>query len=497
MAAATLFISGRNCAAYIERSIRSAARQTHRDLHLLFVDDASADGTESLAKRLLGAAFPGRHTFVRNGVPHGKARNAFEYLPNAPPSEFVAVLDADDELIDDRIIAELSASYDQGFDVVWTNYETDRNTRGTNGPLDPFVSARQQPWRSSHLFSFRRELFGRVPESYLKDSSGQWFTSACDFAIAFPVLDQTRRWKFVPKDAYRYTMSNPASHHNVHGAVGAAPGSSLTSASSGVQSKNAEAVLAKAPLACTRPLAGCPAALEEAFHALWTDARSRLSRIERGVERLMKDRSRLPVDMLAAEGLSKEEGVPLHWLSGAGGLPVDLGLLHHLRGLLDRSEAPSVLTFGAGESSRILAKLCSNRGGRLVSVQHDRAVYERCVTELQDGGLSATASVRLAPLVDAEFLGLPTRFHDVSWLTPADRFDVVLVDGPPSEPGRLVRVSALPAVAANLSGDFRLLLTDFESEEGKKVAEIWQTVAPDLRFRSMHFQKEACEVAQR
>jgi predicted O-methyltransferase YrrM len=335
-----------------------------------------------------------------------------------------------------------------------------------------------------------------VPERYFKDGEGRWFMAACDFAIAFPVLDQTRRWKFVPKNAYRYRLTNPASHHNVHGTVGGTPGAA-SSASSALQVANAEAVLAKPPLACRRPLSGSPAALDQALQTAWRDLKGRLARVERGVELLAQVRARLPVELLAAQALSVEEGVPLHWLSGAGGWSADLELLHHLRGVLDRYQAPSVLEFGSGAGSRILARLCANRGGRLVSVEHDPVWLERSRQALVDAELAGHATVRLAPLVDADFLGLSTRFYDMAWLDPSDRFDVVLVDGPPSRYGRLVRVSGLPAVAANLSPDFRLFLDDYEREDEQKVAEIWRKVAPDLRYRTLEFQKAVCEVSAR
>ena len=44
--------------------------------------------------------------------------------------------------------------------------------------------------------------------------------SACDQAIALPVLDQTRRYKYFDRTAYEYTCDNLMSHHNINGLTG-------------------------------------------------------------------------------------------------------------------------------------------------------------------------------------------------------------------------------------------------------------------------------------
>ena len=242
---ALIYMTGRNCERYVRAAIESVSWQTHPHIHILFVDDCSDDGTAAAARSLLARHFAGRHTLVRNPEPWGKARSAHVHLREALPNgDFVAILDADDQLIRASVVAEMAAHYAAGYDVVWTNFETDGGGVGANGPLDALLAPRGQGWRTSHFFSFRAQLFANVPEDYLRDDRDEWFSAACDFAIAFPVLDQTRRYKFMPVRAYRYTASNPASHHN------ADPQS--VGLSSRRQRASAQQVLAKPALACTR-----------------------------------------------------------------------------------------------------------------------------------------------------------------------------------------------------------------------------------------------------
>ena len=246
---ALVYMTARNCERYVADSLRSLASQTCDNLHVLFIDDASDDATGAIASGLLAELFPGRHSFIRNDSPWGKARNAHVHLrAHAPGFTFVAILDGDDQLIAPDILARIAQQYARGMDVVWTNYVTDQNKVGHCGPLDPHRSPRQQGWKSSHFFTFRADLLGNVDESYFKDENGAWFMSACDWAIAYPILDQTRRYHFIPESAYRYTTSNPHSHHNSDPDNPPQAGK-FTSA---LQKHNAQQVLNKPPLPCVR-----------------------------------------------------------------------------------------------------------------------------------------------------------------------------------------------------------------------------------------------------
>lgn len=243
-------MTGHNCQSYVERAIQSVASQSHQLLSLLFVDDCSTDATPGIATRALQKTLPGRHVYVRNEQRKGKAFSASRHLrQHAPHFDIVAVIDADDQLIDASALTQIAKRYTEGHDVVWSNYVTDTGRPGHNAALSTDISPRAQKWLTSHLFTFRGSLFAQIPEHYFQHLNGKWLEAACDAAIAYPVLDQTRRYCHLPAVLYQYTESNPSSHHNQNGNA-----AMLTSAR---QRHCLDTVLKKAPLArldiCSRP----------------------------------------------------------------------------------------------------------------------------------------------------------------------------------------------------------------------------------------------------
>lgn len=236
---AVVFISCHNCEDYISRAIDSLIPQTFQDFDIFLVDDASIDQTYNLAKESLERNFPNRFTLFKNEDNIGKSANAYLYL-NQIDAEFVAVLDGDDAIIDSTILEEYAQSYEIGYDVVWSNYRTNDGRVGRCAPLDPARNPRIQGWRSSHFFSFRHSLFKNIPEHYFKDEDNLWFDCACDFSIAYPILDQTRRYKYIDRIAYEYTVDRPSNHHNKNGIAG--------DINSPRQMHNARCILSKKPM---------------------------------------------------------------------------------------------------------------------------------------------------------------------------------------------------------------------------------------------------------
>lgn len=482
-----VFVCGRNGAAYVERCLSSIAAQQDAVFDVLYVDDASTDGAGEVARRALATLLPDRHELVLSAERKGKARHAYEQLRGRARHDFVAIVDADDELIDPRALATLAAAYAQGFDVVWTDFVTDGGVPGGNGPLDAFDAPRAQGWQSSHLFSFRQVLIDKVPAGHLQDDRGQWFDAACDFAIAYPLLDQTRRYLFVPRPAYRYNCGNPQSHHNQAG-----EGGGLSSAR---QRERAAQVRAKPALPCWRPVhehaASMNSALGVKLHQMHVDLAQCFQRLD-GLERQVQG---APFRQIALQRLALQEHVPLPWLRQAGEWALDAGLLDHLAGVLDRHEHPRVLEYGSGRGSKILAHLVGRRQGSLVCVEHDPQWAARTQAELVQAGLSAHARVQHCPLVPVETFGHAGLFYDMGFLQAHDQFDVVVIDGPPALTCPLARLPALPALATHLSpAGFHVFLDDHERPEEQEIVRIWQSMAPELRATPLTFDKGVCEI---
>src|SRR5262249_40749358 len=129
------------------------------------------------------------------------------------------MLDGDDHLAADDALQRLARQYDQGWEIVWSNWRGSDGSRGSSGYLNPFVTPRRQPLVSSHLFSFKRRLFNAVAKSDLQDDSGRWFTAGCDVAIAWPLLDQTIKRKHIEDVLYIYNRANPLSHDRLERSV--------------------------------------------------------------------------------------------------------------------------------------------------------------------------------------------------------------------------------------------------------------------------------------
>ena len=482
MSKGIVLITAKNCEKYIQHSIESLSRQKYSNFEIIFVDDSSDDDTFSIALSLLEKYFEGNYVAIRNEKTIGKAANAFLNLKNAD-ADFVAILDGDDRLIDDTILGEFASYYRQEYDVVYSNYKTNDGRVGFNDHLNPQISPRQQGWKTSHFFSFRLNLFKNIPESYFKDENEQWLTSACDFSIAFPVLDQTRRYKYIPRISYEYTANNVTSHHNKNGLT--------KSLNSPEQKENAQRVLEKPAL----PLINSMEQADIPFKKYILEQISLTNTRIETVSKLIKNNFEININkQLAKQRLVLVEGVPLSWLNEAGGWSIEPQVYEHLLKLLDRYKNPKVLEFGSGAGSKILHSLVHNRNGLCISIEHDKNYFEKTVEELKYFGIYHESAVIHTPLIDTKIFEIDTKFYDMSWLRPDAKFDLVVIDGPPMVLSPLSRLAAFPMVATNLNDDFTLVLDDYEREAERKIVELWRKLMPQLVYEEVKFEKSICVI---
>jgi hypothetical protein len=212
-----VIIASFNNARWCQKNLESVLNQDYPCFRVVYIDDASTDDTACLVSEYL-AASPRRHLvdFRPNEVRLRQLENIDRAVRSCDPNEVVVLVDGDDFLPHRNVLARLNTIYqDPDVWVTWGQFI--RFPQGGEGFCAPIpsevVSAnafRDYRFVSSHLRTFRAGLYHRIHLTDLKDSGGQFFTTAGDCAQMFPLHEMAGpRGRFVPEILYEYNRENP------------------------------------------------------------------------------------------------------------------------------------------------------------------------------------------------------------------------------------------------------------------------------------------------
>ncbi len=235
--AVTVVIPVFNSAATLARAVQSVLDQSLAGFELLVVDDGSTDGSLALARRM--AAADPRMQVVALPENGGKAR-AMNHAMGIARGAWVAVLDADDRYLPDRLATLVAAGEAQGADLVADNQLHIDDATGqvlheafhAAGPgrevgLADFIAHSN----SAAKFDFgilkpmlradflRRTGLAYYPAAKLAEdyyflmeafaAGGRgWLVHAPLYAWTLPFSPSTRRWTQTGSGAWRYDYRN-------------------------------------------------------------------------------------------------------------------------------------------------------------------------------------------------------------------------------------------------------------------------------------------------
>jgi glycosyltransferase involved in cell wall biosynthesis len=204
-----------NAGQYLEKCVDSILSQDYRDFQVIFLDDASTDGA---ANRV--PVGDHRVTLIRNEIRSGGTRNFHRMLRDwCDPDDIAVMIDGDDWLANSIALAEIDRFYRE-YDC-WVMYGQFLYSTGAYGFCKPYpdretFSRLRDVWYSSHIKTFRAGLYHKIEGqdpaySCIKDASGRWYTSACDMAIMYPVMELAGfdRVKYNDTVLYIYNVENP------------------------------------------------------------------------------------------------------------------------------------------------------------------------------------------------------------------------------------------------------------------------------------------------
>jgi predicted O-methyltransferase YrrM len=151
----------------------------------------------------------------------------------------------------------------------------------------------------------------------------------------------------------------------------------------------------------------------------------------------------------------------------------------NLIGLLDllvTLRPKTVVELGSGFSTLVIAAWLKRQGeGHLVSVDHEPFWAEKCRTYLRMQGLDQYADVRVAPLVARQFGKDILPWYDLDGhIGDVTRIDLLVVDGPPSQPGQMTRWPALPVLHNRLANGAAIFVDDGNRPAERAMVEAWE-----------------------
>lgn len=211
--------------------LKSVNHQNYTNYRLILTDDASTDNSyEALKeeiKRLPRLA--ARTTIIKNHQNVGSlANNYLAIHGHCEKGSIVFDVDADDTLIGRQVMKVMNALYQSSENwVIYSNFvwlKNDYFIRGFSEPIDPKILADNRyralsNWRTSHLKTYLRDLYVKVPKEYFIEEGNKFYFRDSDLFQIYPLVELAgpKHLRSIPKYfyCYRTTQKEPCSWSKV------------------------------------------------------------------------------------------------------------------------------------------------------------------------------------------------------------------------------------------------------------------------------------------
>lgn len=202
-----------NCEDSIKNTVYSVIGQTCEKWHWTVCDDLSTDDSINIIQSIMKKNnLLHKLTIKKRVKKFGETRNTVEEVENFDDDSIVVRLDAGDWMTDLGCLEMIDSIYSAHSPaVLWTAHRWAFTDHNISGPLDPNISVYDQPWRSSHMKTFRAKNLKGINPANFKDENGDYIMIGCDQAVFLPMMERSRRAGqkliFFPRVMYHYNIN--------------------------------------------------------------------------------------------------------------------------------------------------------------------------------------------------------------------------------------------------------------------------------------------------
>jgi glycosyltransferase involved in cell wall biosynthesis len=204
-----------NAERWIEKSILSVFNQSYKNFEVIVINDASTDKTKEIIQAI---ANDKEFIFIDRKQNVGALQNIADGINFICDNDedIIVTVDGDDFLANCNVLKYLNEIYQD--DSLWLTHgqyiELISGDIGCNREIPDTQTYRTSGlWCTSHLRSFKYNLWKQIKDEDLKDKNGKYYMSAYDNAITYPMIESAgkHRIKYVPEVLYVYNTANPLS----------------------------------------------------------------------------------------------------------------------------------------------------------------------------------------------------------------------------------------------------------------------------------------------
>jgi glycosyltransferase involved in cell wall biosynthesis len=191
-----IYICGFNNGAFLEKTLRSVFSQIYDNYRLIYIDDASTDGSDVLARDCINqSGYANRAAFVHNEQRLGVLANLVRAVQVCKDHEIVMVLQGQDWLAHEWVLSRLNQYYaDADLWLTYGQYREFPSYRlgiARNYQESEWKTLRQSPFMANHLPTFYAALFKQIKETDLL-FQGTYFMESAELAFMLPMLEMAQ-----------------------------------------------------------------------------------------------------------------------------------------------------------------------------------------------------------------------------------------------------------------------------------------------------------------
>lgn len=200
-----------NAGQTIHQMLWSIAGQSYRNWKVIVIDDMSTDSTVSKVESfsLITPAMTSLIQLITNTEKKWEVANVLQGIALCDDDDIICRIDGDDWLTDLDALHMINETYKQhDLDALWTAHRWAYSDKNISGPMSQGADPYKHPWVSSHLKTFRKRLLNDVKDENYRAEDGEYVKRAGDQAIFLPVLHNAKRYGFLPRVCYHYTIDD-------------------------------------------------------------------------------------------------------------------------------------------------------------------------------------------------------------------------------------------------------------------------------------------------